>query len=833
MARVVVISVAWLIAAQNGQQAEPVTKIVDTLQNVFANLNEEHKSDETTYKKFYDWCQGNFVTRKNEHQRFKTGVSELQSKLQVQQAQNKQLKDEAGQLEEEVKQTKEAIAEATSMRQQEHQDYLREESNFAQVLQSLNRGVDVLQSSTSKQALLQVTNSLQQLASQSAVVTDAQRDQLQQFAQRASQTSDDEDVISQSSSVVQVLHELINNFQQSAAAAVEQEKSALEQYDSLITLKKQSFSQVVSSKDTKDALLAESLQRTAQVQRSLEDGQATIGGMEQYLQGLQNVCSHKSSQWAARSASREEILEGLQRSLAALQGDSAALKSLHLAPRPPPSFLQTAVVPNLMGMLPVGASPGPEALAQFAAPPQPQFAAPPQAGGMLAAPQLAAPAASALPAAQPQPGGMLAVQQSLNNAHKENTYSSVKGMVETMIAQMSSQTEDESKHKEWCDAEITKSKSAQDEKSARLQRLATKIDNERETVNQLDSDLALEGTNSQSLQKALEELAKIRMDERDLHTKAGQNHAMAQQILSQATAILQRVNALAQQAQQPQTYGFLQASGASSMQAVSSAAVESLSGLQTQYTTLMGACDKGETQANLDLDSFGRASQTLQETLARSHNYKTSVRLQAMSALDQDTEDETALKTQVQSVAEYVNRLRSSCAGILQHYDERSKRRDQSLQILKQAKSVINVDNAEEIHEQLQTLARGTDQMAASLVTTSAHLAPAAAVPAAGQAPAQLGSLTNGLSELSMAYGTVQQAPFMQPAQLVPAQRAQLPPPAAPQQAALQAAPQPGSAQSIEALLAQAPAQQPAPPSSNEGTASILKDLEGLAQLAK
>merc|ERR1719159_1078210 len=458
-------------------------------------------------------------------------------------------------------------------------------------------------------------------------------------------------------------------------------------------------------------------------------------------------------------------------------------------------------------MLPVGENPAaPAAFTQstFAAPPQ-RFA-PAPANGMLAG----LPPAAA-PAAMPQPGGMLAVQQSLNNAHKENTYSSVKGMVETMIAQMSSQTEDESKHKEWCDAEITKSKSAQDEKSARLQRLATKIDNERETVNQLDSDLALEGTNSQSLQKALEELAKIRMDERDLHTKAGQNHAMAQQILSQATAILQRVNSLAQQAQQPQTYGFLQASGASSMQAVSTAAVESLSSLQTQYTTLMGACDKGETQANLDLDGFGRASQTLQETLARSHNYKTSVRLQAMSALDQDTEDETALKTQVQSVAEYVNRLRSSCAGILQHYDERSKRRDQSLQILKQAKSVINVDNAEEIHEQLQTLARGTDQMAASLVTTSAHLAPAAAVPAAGQAPAQLGSLTNGLSELSMAYGTVQQAPFMQPAQLVPAQRAQLPPPAAPLQAAPQAAPQPGSAQSIEALLAQAPAQQPAP----------------------
>merc|ERR1719440_1699244 len=103
-----------------------------------------------------------------------------------------------------------------------------------------------------------------------------------------------------------------------------------------------------------------------------------------------------------------------------------------------------------MGMLPVGESPGAAALTQTT------FAS--------------APAAAPAPA-----GGMLAVQQSLNDAHKENTYSSVKGMVDSMIAQMTSQTEDESKHKEWCDAEITKSKSAQDEKSARLQRLATKI----------------------------------------------------------------------------------------------------------------------------------------------------------------------------------------------------------------------------------------------------------------------------------------------------------------------------------------------------------------------
>ena len=118
-----------LVAAQNAaapQPAEPVTKIIETLQNVLGNLQEEHKSDEQTYKKFYDWCQNVFTERKSEHQRYQTGQAEAQSKLQVQQAQNKQLKDEAQQLEEELKSTKDAIEQASQMRQQEHQDYLKE-----------------------------------------------------------------------------------------------------------------------------------------------------------------------------------------------------------------------------------------------------------------------------------------------------------------------------------------------------------------------------------------------------------------------------------------------------------------------------------------------------------------------------------------------------------------------------------------------------------------------------------------------------------------------------------------------------------------------------------
>merc|ERR1719274_49179 len=128
------------------------------------------------------------------------------------------------------------------------------------------------------------------------------------------------------------------------------------------------------------------------------------------------------------------------------------------------------------------------------------------------------------------------------------------------------------------------------------------------------------------------------------------------------------------------------------------------------------------------------------------------------------------------------SRLRTSCAGILQHYEERNQRRAQSLQVLQQAKNVINVDNAEEIHTQLKSMAANTDQLAASLVSTSSHLAPAAA-PAAPQ-PASLGMLSDTLGSLALSYTPVS-----------------------------------------------APAAAAAAPADNAGASSILKDLEGLAQL--
>merc|ERR1719321_1780402 len=166
--------------------AAPVMKIVETLQNLLQSIQQEAQQDQMGYKNFYDWCNQVYSSQKSSQDRYANIRAELQSKLTVQQAMNKQLKDETTQLEQETAETKQTIQQAAQMRQNEHNDYLTEQHNLASMLQILNRAVDVLSTSANKATLMSVTQSIQQIASKSSLVSDQQRDQLASFVQQVS-----------------------------------------------------------------------------------------------------------------------------------------------------------------------------------------------------------------------------------------------------------------------------------------------------------------------------------------------------------------------------------------------------------------------------------------------------------------------------------------------------------------------------------------------------------------------------------------------------------------------------------------------------------------------
>lgn len=813
--------------------AAPIMKIVETLQNLLQSVQQEAQQDQNEYKYFYDWCNQVYAGQKTSQERYANLRAELQSKLTVQQAMNKQLKDETTQLEQETAETKQTIQQAASMRQNEHNDYLIEQKNLANMLSVLNRAVDVLATSSNKATLVSVAQSIQQIAAKSPLVSDQQRDSLASFAQMVSSNDgSSDDTIGQVSSVTQVLKELIENFQTSMSKASEQERQGLEQYDSLIRLKKQSYLQLVTSKDSKDALLAESLQRTAQVQRSLQDSRILVQTGGQYVQAVQQVCGDKSNQWASRSQVRSDMTERLQQTVANLGGDVMGVNTFQqpqqqpqmqqqqtsfiqpmggAAGLPPLAMIQTGMQVNT-GMLSMAPPPSNGGGGSFSSMLQPPMqASQPQQMSFSQMPQLQMPLqqrqmppqqmsfsqmAQGLGQQQQMPQGqmqqqtpsLMSIGQHLDNAPKQNTYTAVKNMVSQMEGQMQSEQMDENKHKNWCDGEISKNQAVVDDKSVKLQRLSTKIDNQKEMVGELDQDLQLLTKESGSLQEQLRAFGQLRLNERSGYTKSQQNHQMAMQILKQATMILQRFNSLAQESSQGLGGSFLQQGNLQNQQisAVSAAAIDSLSQLLTRYEELQTASDKSDNQAQFDMERFSQLNQNLANVLQQTRTYKSSLRLQSMSELDSDKEDQNQLKTQVESVTAYVQRLRQACADILTHYDEQKQRRESNLQALEEAKGVINVDNAEEVRNQLSSMAQKTDSAAAGMLAASASLS---SVPSQQQQRTPEVSLASSLSSLSDLTSHMSPVQQQQPMLGIPQQ--QQPMLSAPQQPMLTAPPQP------------------------------------------
>merc|ERR1719405_413507 len=111
-----------------------------------------------------------------------------------------------------------------------------------------------------------------------------------------------------------------------------------------------------------------------------------------------------------------------------------------------------------------------------------------------------APPAPQQPIAQQQRFSVPQLQQQLQQQPpKANTYSAVKHMVSQMESQIQGENADEDKHRAWCDAELSKNVAVADDKEAKLQRLSTKLDNEKETVNEVEQDLQLLAQEAQQI----------------------------------------------------------------------------------------------------------------------------------------------------------------------------------------------------------------------------------------------------------------------------------------------------------------------------------------------
>jgi len=133
-----------LTGAASGGKVTPVTRVVNLLKEMSATLNKEMEEDEGLYKELACWCGDGKYEKKLAIEAATEKVSDLTATIEMLTAKSKELNTKIKELEAEVAADKEALAEATALRQKQLKEFQGMELDSIAAIENLKGAIVVL-----------------------------------------------------------------------------------------------------------------------------------------------------------------------------------------------------------------------------------------------------------------------------------------------------------------------------------------------------------------------------------------------------------------------------------------------------------------------------------------------------------------------------------------------------------------------------------------------------------------------------------------------------------------------------------------------------------------
>merc|ERR1719149_461784 len=128
----------------NDAKNRPVTKVINLLKDMQAQMQKEQVEDEEVYEKVACWCTTNDKEKTQAIADAEARITDLTSTIEEKTAQSSRLNTEIKNLEAEIAKNEEALAKATSLRQKELAEFNGEEKDLLQSIGALKSAVTVL-----------------------------------------------------------------------------------------------------------------------------------------------------------------------------------------------------------------------------------------------------------------------------------------------------------------------------------------------------------------------------------------------------------------------------------------------------------------------------------------------------------------------------------------------------------------------------------------------------------------------------------------------------------------------------------------------------------------
>jgi len=328
----------------------PITKVLSLLKDMQKELEAEADKDKETYEKLKCWCDTNGAGKTQAVKDQKDKIDELNSLIEGSTAKKSELTTEIGQLEKDIADAKQALAEATEIRKKEaaefhteetellksvtllkgaivalskhHTGLLQSDSELMSMRPALRKMVhqnlkhlDWLSASADKESLLGFLNANDDILEADTPTSDGlaflQRDSMPVFKSYAPQ----------SGQIFGILKQMKEAFEIDLPEIQKDEAQKAQAFNLMKGEKESEIAEYQSQIKDKKAVLATSKETLATAKSDLKDTKASLSADQAFLLEMTERCTKGDYEWERRQKMRADEIEAVSQAIVILDTD--------------------------------------------------------------------------------------------------------------------------------------------------------------------------------------------------------------------------------------------------------------------------------------------------------------------------------------------------------------------------------------------------------------------------------------------------------------------------------------------------------------------------------
>merc|ERR1719356_782961 len=654
-------------AGAGEQQVTPVQKVIQLMEGMMEQGKKEKKAEQVQFAAYKQFCEDTTSLKQK-------AIAEANDKIEVLKADIEKYLSDAAQLKKEIEGHDADISAwdgdmkaATKVRELEKADYETLHTDYSESVSALQRAIEVLK----KQAYNRPQASFVQLADLnglSLIPPEAKR-AIAVFLQQDPDTAAEGLEVSapeaygyefQSKGVIEMLEKLLDKFIAERTTLEKTEMKTQQEFEMLMQDLESSTAQAKQDREEKAELKAKALQAKADAEGDLTDTTTTRDADQQYLTDLVATCEQKATDFESRQTLREEELEAVQKAIDIISSDAVSGNAeKHLAA----TDEERAAYGSAFAVLrSATSSESQEEAARYLR----------QQAGKLNSRVLSA----------------------LATRVEADPFKKVKKMIKDLITRLMEEANEEAEHKGWCDTELATNEQTRKTKTMAVETLHAEIDQLETSIAKLTEEIAEHTKEEAELRKAVEEATELRKKEKEKNLQTIADAQEAQTAVAQALVVLKEFYAKAAEAtalvqQQPEAPEIFD-KPYTGMGGEAGGVVGMLEVIESDFARLEGDTTAAEEAAQKEYETFMTDSKVDLMGQEKDIEHKTTKVKNEKEALVVKKADKEGTQKELDAALLYFDKLKPSCIGEPESYEDRVARREEEIESLQTALRILS-----------------------------------------------------------------------------------------------------------------------------------------------